>query len=161
MKYQAIAEEIDKMAADDQKAREKFFAQNDQSNENFEKMVDPIDEINNGKIKNIIDRIGYPTISKVGKKASFNAWLIIQHSPQIEFMKKCLKLMEDEKDDIDPLNIAYLKDRVLMYSGKKQIYGTQLKQNSITKKMELYDVEDIEHLDERRRSIGLDPITDI
>ena len=66
--------------------------------------------------------------------------------------------MEAENDDVDPQNIAYLKDRVLMFSGKKQVYGTQLRRNKYTKKMELYEVEDVEHLNEKRKSVGLEPI---
>ncbi len=158
MKYTKIAEELNKMASDDQQAREKFYSQKDSKKKSFKDLVEPIDENNYRRMVEIIDEIGYPTISKVGKQASFSAWLIIQHHPQGEFQKKYLQLMEDAGDDVNPQNIAYLKDRVLMYSGKKQIYGTQLKQNEITKKMELYEVEDKEHLDERRKSIGLEPI---
>lgn len=68
--------------------------------------------------------------------------------------------MEDAEDDVNPQNIAYLKDRVLVFSGKKQVYGTQLKKNEITNKMELYDVEDEVHLDDRRKQIGLEPIAE-
>lgn len=148
------------MASEDQQAREKFYSLNDSTEKSFRDIVEPVDEKNYKKIAEIIEEIGYPTISKVGKQASFNAWLIIQHHPEGEFQKKCLQLMEKNRDGVDPQNIAYLKDRVLMYSGKKQIYGTQLKQNEITKKLELYEVEDKEHLDERRKKIGLEPIAE-
>lgn len=150
MKYQEIADEINRMAAEDQRARKE--------NSSFGKEVRPIDEANSRRISETIDQIGYPTISKVGKEASFSAWLIIQHCPKVDFQKKCLELMELAKDDVDPKNIAYLKDRVLMLSGKKQIYGTQLKRNETTKKLELYEVEDKENLNERRKSVGLETI---
>ncbi|MFZ3068710.1 MAG: DUF6624 domain-containing protein [Microgenomates group bacterium] len=160
MKYTTIAEELNKMALEDQQAREKFYSQKEPKKETFKNLVVPIDERNYQRIAKIIDQIGYPTISKVGKQASFNAWLIIQHHPQVEFQKKCLQLMENAEDDVNPQNIAYLKDRVLMFSGKKQVYGTQLKQNEITNKMELYNVEDEAHLDDRRKQIGLEPIAE-
>jgi hypothetical protein len=157
-KYQTIADELNKMASEDQQVRNKFYSQKNADEATFDKLVKPIDEANYRRISEIIEQIGYPTISKVGKQASFNAWLIIQHHPEGDFQKKCLEMMESAKDDVDPQNIAYLKDRVLMFSGKKQIYGTQLRQNNVTKMMELYDVEDEEKLNERRKSVGLEPI---
>lgn len=160
MKYTTIAEELNKMASEDQLAREKFYSQKEPKKETFRDLVEPIDERNHQRMEEIIDQIGYPTISKVGKQASFSAWLIIQHHPQVEFQKKCLQLMEEVGDDVNPQNIAYLKDRVLMFSGKKQVYGTQLKKNEITNKIELYDVEDEVHLDDRRKQIGLEPIAE-
>jgi hypothetical protein len=158
MKYPKIADELNKMAKDDQDAREKFFTQEEPKKFTFAELVQPVDEKNYIRIVEIVDEIGYPTISKVGKKASFNAWLIVQHHSRGDFQKRCLELMEKDKEDVNPQNIAYLKDRILAFAGKKQIYGTQVKQNEVTKKMELFEVEDLEHLNERRASIGLEPI---
>lgn len=158
MNYSKIADELNKMAKDDQDARDKFFSQKGLNKFTFSELVEPVDEKNQMRIVEIIDEIGYPTISKVGKNASFNAWIIIQHHSNTSFQKRCLKLMEQNEDDINPQNIAYLKDRVLAFAGKKQIYGTHLKKNEITNEMELFEVEDIEHLNDRRISIGLEPI---
>ncbi len=158
MKYPKIAEELNRMATEDQEAREKFYSQKEPKALTYVVLVQPIDDRNYLRITEIIIEIGYPTISKVGKKASFNAWLIIQHHPQGDFQKKCLALMEENKDDVNPQNIAYLKDRILVNLGEKQLYGTQVKRNEVSKKMELVEVEDPEHLNDRRISMGLEPI---
>ena len=88
-----------------------------------------IDKKNTRLLKKIIDQFGWPTISLVGKKASFYAWLIAQHSDHdVRFQKKVLKLIENiysENKDIDPKNIAFLTDRILVANDKKQIFGTQ------------------------------------
>lgn len=147
MKHKTIAKEINKMAEEDQKARELFS-----------KDTGKIDAKNNERMREIINDIGYPTISKVGKQASFNSWLIIQHSPDLEFQIKCLDLMEKEPEDINPQNTAYLKDRILMHKKEPQIYGTQLVKNSETGKLELYPVKDLDNVDNLRRSIGLEPV---
>lgn len=149
MKYKKIAEEINIMTEEDQKSRELGS-----------KDICTIDEKNDKRMKEIVTDIGYPTISKVGKQASFNSWLIIQHSPDLEFQMKCLDLMEKQSSDVNPQNIAYLKDRVLMYRGEPQIYGTQLRKNTETGKFELYPVKDPDNLDKLRKSIGLEPIKD-
>lgn len=158
MEYPKIAAEINKMADDDKVVREEYFGQNNPHNKKYSELVQPVDERNHKRIVEIVSDIGYPTISKVGEKASFNAWIIIQHHSRGDFQKKCLELMEKDKEDVNPHNIAYLKDRILAFAGKKQIYGTQVKQNEKTKKIELFEVEDMEHLNERRASIGLEPI---
>jgi hypothetical protein len=47
-----------------------------------------------------------------------------------------------------------------MREGKKQIYGTQLARNEKTGKYELYPIEDEEHADLLRTSVGLPPIAE-
>jgi hypothetical protein len=70
-------------------------------------------------------------------------------------MKHCLDVMEAlPMDEVNPANIAYLKDRVLMMNGMPQIYGTQFQGSG--KDMHVYPIEDAEHVDERRASVGLD-----
>jgi hypothetical protein len=149
MNYSSIAEEINKMSEEDQKAR-KLGSKN----------IGSIDKKNDKRMKEIVTNIGYPTISKVGKQASFNSWLIIQHSPDLEFQVMCLDLMKKQFADVNPQNIAYLEDRILMYKGEPQIYGTQLKKNTDRNKFELYIVKDPNNVDKLRKSIGLEPVED-
>jgi len=54
-----------------------------------------------------------------------------------------------------------LEDRILMREGKKQIYGTQLHSGPKTNgKLELYPIDDEEHVDERRAIVGLQPLAE-
>jgi len=57
-------------------------------------------------------------------------------------------------------NAALLKDRILMREGKKQIYGSQLHLNQVTKQLELWPIEDDENVDARRASVGLEPLAE-
>ena len=114
--------------------------------------------INNAKVLNeIIDRIGYPTIDKVGKEASEAAWLVIQHSiGNPNFMRKCVALLEKAVDEnrADPKNLAYLKDRIAVFEGKPRLYGTQFDWDG---KGELSPnpFDEIEKVNRRRKEIGL------
>lgn len=54
------------------------------------------------------------------------------------------------EENASPIDLAYLQDRVLMYAGEKQIYGTQLHDD-----LSVYPVEAEEQLNERRAAIGL------
>ncbi|MHC2991623.1 hypothetical protein OB13_08505 [Pontibacter sp. HJ8] len=80
------------------------------------------------RLQEIISKIGYPTIDKVGSEASQAAWLIIQHAISLpDFMKNCLALAQQEaaKNKIGPVHVAFLSDRIAMYENRPQAYGTQ------------------------------------
>jgi hypothetical protein len=49
---------------------------------------------------------------------------------------------------------VYLSDRVRMQQGKPQLYGTQFT-SAADGQLVLHPIEDAEHVDERRRSVGL------
>lgn len=153
-----FALEINQMANIDQKVRAQFYSQKSNEKNGYKQIVAPIDKENTERLKEIITEVGYPTISKVGKDASFNAWLIVQHSPDIPFMEHCLDLMKKALDDINPQNIAYLEDRLNMFKNKPQQYGTQLQENNLTGRCELYKIADIDAVNKARKSIGLGTI---
>lgn len=158
MELKTIISEINRMANLDQKVRNQFYSQTKNGQHEYEQIVTPIDIKHTKRLKEIIIEIGYPTISKVGAKASFDTWLIIQHSPDISFMEYCLDLMRKVSGDINPQNIAYLEDRINMFHKKPQQYGTQLRENVETGKLELYEILDIHTIDNDRKSVGLNTL---
>ncbi|PCI18997.1 hypothetical protein COB64_04490 [Candidatus Wolfebacteria bacterium] len=55
-----------------------------------------VDKKNTQRMKEIIDEYGWPTKSMVGWHAANKAWLLVQHADHdVEFQKKCLKLMKE------------------------------------------------------------------
>lgn len=122
---------------------------------------DAIDKKLLQQLESIIAQHGWPTISLVGKEASGVAFLIIQHA-DLEYQKKYLPLLKEaaDKNEARKLEVAMLEDRILMREGKKQIYGSQLRSNPDTGKLELYPIEDEENVDKRRASVGLMPMKD-
>lgn len=115
----------------------------------------------NAKILNdIIDIIGYPTTDKVGKEANEATWLIIQHSiEQPEFMKKCAALLEVaiSENKADPIYLAYLTDRIAVFEGKPQLYGTQFDWDE-NGDLSPNPFDNISKVNERRGSIGLNTL---
>lgn len=150
--YQNIAEDINRMTAVDQDMRSK--AEKDES------WDDEVDLKNTKRVKEIVDRIGWPCISKVGKEASHNVWLLVQHADKdIVFQKYCLSLMEALSDgEVDKRDIAYLRDRIRKNQNLPQIYGTQFIQNEDSGKYEPMPIENIEKVEERRKQMGLDTL---
>jgi hypothetical protein len=120
-----------------------------------------VDKRNMQRLAQIIERYGWPGKSLVGKEASLAAWLILQHSELEDQTKYVPRLKEAVRaGEAEPAHAAYLEDRMLMRQGRKQIYGTQLHRSETSQKLELWPVEDEEHLDARRASLGLEPIAE-
>lgn len=131
---------------------------NDQAMRSSGKWNPRIDRQNTIALKKMIKKYGWPDIPLVGKKASQGAWLIAQHADKdLKFQRLCLKLITEKlkEQKVDPQNFAYLTDRVLVNSGKKQIYGTQFYFNKITKKFGPRPIKDKKDLFKRRRKMKL------
>ncbi len=112
-------------------------------------------------LNGIIDKYGWPTVSKVGKDASEAAWLLVQHSDyDVDFQKKCLELMkkEMEKGEVSRHNVASLEDRIRMNMKLPQIYGTQITGDLGDEYP--YNLEDEANVDARRKAMGLIPLKD-
>lgn len=145
----SLANEILQMAKSDQAMRRKSL-------KDTTAWDSSVDEANQMRLMEIVYESGWPTIPKVGTEASYAAWLLVQHAPSLRFMERCLEIMKAlPSGDINPANMAYLEDRVLMMRGKPQIYGTQFQGSG--QEMRVWQIDDAEHVDERRASVGLEP----
>ncbi|MFP3834468.1 DUF6624 domain-containing protein [Chryseobacterium sp. SIMBA_028] len=149
-----FGKEIIELAQVDLSVRETLSAAGELSG-GYHPEMEKVHKDNAKRLQEIINEIGFPSISKVGEKACDTAWLIIQHSiGEPEFMKQCYRMMEENRDDINPKNKAYLYDRIQVFQGKPQKYGTQLIENEIP-----YPVENKEHLNPERLKVGLPPLS--
>ena len=118
-----------------------------------------IDSINLSKVEALITKYGWPGKSFVGVKGNYTVWLVIQHA-ELETQEKYLPLFEKSVADSESraIDLAYLKDRVLMRQNKNQIYGTQVWMNSATGLQEFWPIEDEKNVNARRASLGMSPI---
>lgn len=113
-------------------------------------------------LDDIIDRIGYPTVANVGKAASAAAWLVIQHAvAQPAFIKKCAKLLAEavENAEADPLQLAYLTDRIAVFSDRPQLYGTQFDWDAAGN-MSPNAYDNAEKVNARRAALGLNTLAE-
>lgn len=148
----ALHDELSAMVQPDQAVRQK--RPSEMKKEDFDRMRET-DAAHEKRMREIVGKFGWPGRALVGDDGSMNAWLLVQHCG-LEFQKECLPLLEQAvaKGDASPMNYAYLLDRVRMFEGKPQIYGTQFS-NGV-----LYTLEDPDHVDERRKSVGLGPLAE-
>lgn len=152
-----LQQELLTLYKEDQSLREAFI-EGDRDPE-IGKKICKLDASHTVRLKEILNQVGWPGYQLVGENGSNAMWLLVQHTPDREFQKNALEHLQKAVDDGDasPLNLAYLMDRVLMYEGKKQIYGTQW-DNITTKNVVLYPTEDFQTINERRLSVGLNTI---
>jgi hypothetical protein len=109
----------------------------------------------------IFNRYGFPGYDLVGKTGSKHFWLVVQHSDKYpDFQQRVLAGMKKELDrkNADAIDYAYLTDRVLLHTGKKQLYGTQVLYNGTLCQAYPKPVADSAALDARRKKVGLEPI---
>jgi len=119
------------------------------------------DDRNLPRVTAIIDQYGWPGKSLVGRSGSLAAFLVIQHS-NLATMQKYLPLMRAAaaKGELPKQNLALVEDRVLTFQNKPQIYGSQLQTNQATGKTEFLPIADEARVDERRASMGLEPLAE-
>lgn len=132
----SIASELIEMARYDLQVRETLLKEGKLS-AGYNADMESVHLKNAARLDEIINTIGYPTLSKVGKEASEAAWLIVQHAiSRPTLMKRCYALLSEASDDISPQNLAYLHDRICYFEGRPQKFGTQFDDRG------LYPVED-------------------
>ena len=145
------------MVEADQKVREGFS-----SRMGAEQIAElqAIDAKHTERMRTIVAKHGWPGRSLVDDDGAHAAWLLVQHA-DLSFMAHCLPLMEHavSQGEASAKDCAYLLDRVRMRQGQPQVYGTQFISGADGKPV-LYPIEDPEHVNDRRRAIGLPSMTE-
>ena len=171
-KDEKLRAELDKRVEEDQKARKQLIdLQARQGGNDAEaakkeveaatKKMQEIDASNTARMKEVVDKNGWPGKSLVGTDGAQKAWLLVQHADQDrDFQKRCLKLLAGavKKGEASPDHLAYLTDRVRVADKAKQVYGTQF--HEVDGKMEPYPIEDEANVDQRRKEVGLPPLAE-
>lgn len=159
MDYKGIAEIIIGLKNADLELRDKLIL-NRQLSDGYNEEMAGLHNKNAEILNEIIDQIGYPTIDKVGEESSEATWLVIQHSiGQPNFMKKCLKLLENAvvEKKADSKNLAYLSDRIAVYENKPQLYGTQFDWDE-NGELSPHPLDDLIKVNQRRKLLGLNTL---
>lgn len=103
---------------------------------------------------------GFPSREAVGQDAIDAAWLLLQHSPDTEFLRRTLaRLMDDpQRFGVHRDRLAMTEDRLLLAEGKPQRYGSQVKPGVLPS--EPLPMEEPLRVDGRRAAVGLMPLRD-
>jgi hypothetical protein len=155
--WEQIREELLAMEQTDQAVREGLTGASLGDTMILREML-AVDSVHTRRLREIVEAYGWPGVSDVGEQGANAAWLLLQHSPDFEFQRTTLGLMEEasERGEASPRSLALLTDRVLIHQNRPQRYGTQFR--FIDGGLEFYPIEDSATVDERRASVGLPPL---
>src|SRR5260370_27640988 len=112
------------------------------------------------RLKAIIAQHGWPGRSRVGEDGMVAAWFIAQHAiGDPAFQRRALELLREahSKGEASPQSVAFLEDRICMFEGRPQIYGTQFEPDE----RGMYRpsaIADPQHVDDRRLPIRINTI---
>ena len=156
---ESLRRELEAMAALDLKVREELAARG-VLYDGYHPEMEAVHVRNASRLKEILAECGWPTRSLVGEAGAYAAFLIVQHAigdPPLQ--RQCQPLLQRAADagDAPPWQAAMLEDRIRMFQGEPQIYGTQLERDSHGT-VRPYWLEDAENVDARRGSVGLEPL---
>lgn len=117
--------------------------------------MNKIDSVNSAQIERILQKYGWLEMSKIGEKASAGIFYVMQHSSSA-FMEKYLDEVKRlaRENEINKRHAALYEDRILMYRGKKQIYGTQIRTDLKEGHSVIWPIEDVLNVNTRRKEVG-------
>jgi len=108
-------------------------------------------------------RYGWPRAAEVGTEGVGNAYLLLQHAPDSVHTRYLPRIEQAyQQDELPGSDYATYLDRVLTQHGRKQRYGTQFRRRELPDhRTEDYldSIEDMPHVEQRRRAVGLDSLT--
>jgi hypothetical protein len=123
-----------------------------------------IHEQNAARLTQILDAHGWPHEQLVFADGAYAAWLSAQHAicdPPLQ--RRALALLEKESlaQNVPRWQPAYLSDRIAMYEGRPQKYGTQSLDDPRDGLSRPWLLEDPLRVDALRASVGLAPLPPI
>jgi hypothetical protein len=159
-----LRQELLKRVSEDQRIRNELIKKGiDHPDPALLAQMNRIDAINTARIKVIIKQHGWPGPKLIGRDGTDAFFLLAQHADPV-FQKKVLPLVQKaySRGILTGQNFALFTDRVLVESGKPQIYGTSARPFDQWKDGQpVFDpIEDEANVDKRRADVGLMPLSE-
>jgi len=128
-------------------------------NSGFHPRLEELHRANASRLRQIIAVFGWPGFALVGEKGAQAAWRIALHSgAEPEFMRQCRDLIDaaSQLGDVARWQFAIIDDRVRVYEGRPQRYGTQLRHGP--QGLEPHPLENDSRINSMRMQVGLPPL---
>ena len=156
MPNSTIRDRLLALAREDLATRERLAA-NGTLYSGYHPEMQAIHESNALALEEIIEEIGWPTKGRVGKDGSEAAWIIAQHAIGLpEFQRRCLSAIKGavQQDEAPAWQYAMLLDRIRVFEGRTQLYGTSFDWDE-EGNMSPLPIEASDLVDHRRLAVGL------
>lgn len=158
---ETLRDELIAMRAEDLRVREDLL-QSGELGQGYAPRMEAVHHKNASRLRQIIAEHGWPDRDLVGADGTLAAWFIAQHAiGEPDFQRQALRLVQEKvkQGKVPAAQEAYLLDRIAMYEGCPQQYGTQ-SVPCADGKYRRWKTEDPEHLNERRAAMGMPALGD-
>jgi hypothetical protein len=157
----ALREELLELALEDQCVRAELAAAGCLY-DGYHPRMELVHRRNAARLTAMIAQHGWPGRTLVGTDGAHAAWLLAHHAighPALQ--RRALQLMRGAAaaGEVPLVEVAMLEDRIRACEGRPQRYGTLFDWDEHNELSPL-PIEDAEHVDERRRAVGLGPLTE-
>jgi len=164
VKLPRLRQELLKRVNEDQRIRDQLIKKGiDHPDPTLLQEMNKIDANNTARLTVIIKQHGWPGPKLIGRDGTDAFFLLAQHANPA-FQKKVLPLVQNayRHGILTGQNYALFTDRVLVESGKPQIYGTAAKPFDQWNGREpvFQPIEDEANLEKRRAAVGLMPMSE-
>ncbi len=157
MLNEALRQELLSLCDADLRLREELISANELTGP-YHPRMEAVHVKNAARLRELIAEYGWPTQDIAGTHGAEAAWLIAQHSiGEPEFMKHALELIRAcvRQQRVPAWHAAYLEDRIALYEGRPQRFGTQEMDDPRDGVARPWTLADPEQVDELRASVGL------
>ena len=157
---ETLRRELLAMQSEDEGLREELQSEGSLEN-GYHAELEAMHEKHAARLEAIVGEHGWPGIALVGERGATAAWLVAQHAVgEPALMRRALKLMAlaATRNDIPRWQLAMLTDRICLFEGKPQRYGTQFDWDENGELNPFPEIENPEEVDGRRAEVGLGPL---
>ncbi len=121
------------------------------------KQMQYVDSVNHAAIYAILDARGWVGRDVIGDACEV-FWLVIQHS-SMESQRKYLPMFHEavKRGELDASAVAMMEDRVAVFEGRPQKYGSQVEQNESGEYVP-FELLDAQRVDEWRKEVGMESL---
>jgi hypothetical protein len=158
---EALRQELLAMRAEDMRVRQELL-ESGELGKGYVPRMEAVHRRNTSRLREIIAEHGWPDTELAGDDGTLAAWFIAQHAiGEPEFQRHALALVQEKvkQSKVPAAQEAFLSDRIALYEGRPQRYGTQSLPcpDGLHRR---WKTEDPEHLNDRRAAMGLPPVPD-
>ena len=155
---ESLTKALLEMEARDQALRAELTASRE-LDERYHPRLEELHRAHASRLRQMIAVFGWPGFTLVGEKGAQAAWRIALHSiSEPAFMRQCRDLIDiaSHAGDVPRWQFAIIDDRIRVYEGKPQRYGTQLR--SGPNGLEPHPLENESRVNSMRMQAGLPPL---
>jgi hypothetical protein len=160
---ETLRQELLALRAEDHRVREELLGANELGGP-YHPRMEVVHVKNAACLRELITKHGWPAEDIAGKDGAEAAWLIAQHSVgEPGFMKQALELARAAavQHRCPGWHAAYLEDRIAMYEGRPQRFGSQWIDDLQDGLSRPWPLADPDRVNELRASVGLKPLWQI